>query len=790
MRESDKKRGSGSASEGRDTRRMVLEGADGRVVFAPGMSDVDLDAILARADAALLASFETQLAVALTREHPWSELRVRRLAVDLEDGAPRALRPTEDGLWVPVRVGAELDWKAPFLPRGRAEQALLDELDNAVPGDSSGLSVMRWREVVDAPRDPAAQCSLEEARGHDPEVELGDELGFPDDAASERARRLVIAALRRRAPLRVIDQLPAAMATSLVEAALAQESARAGHTREELLARVGGGHEPKALDRAILDYDYDLESEELARDPDAPDHLPTELARLVPCDRAIAEAFARMHHAAYPPPPEPGYDVEGLLERWRRGEEVLERALALAPEERRELINRVAGYRDLDHAWHLLFALAEADGAALLEHVEQALAGWSDGARVMPRAWWQDIRAGRFAPTHRLVRQLVVERDEVEVLLQSGVERSLGGLTGLGLSGLGERELLAVLQRPWLAGVRELHLLRVNWTAAGVTELATTRALPGVRRLTLSGGVIAPEQLAALWLGSSCPALERLSLATLKTTRPSGQKFPEQVIDDPVSLRELASALRGRPLARPPFAVVLKGLGVDTEGVRAIAEEPSFQALTGVDWLFSPLETDAIQRLAAAPLQLRRFALHLGKLGEAGARALAGASWIPQLEELELPAQSTGDAPMAALLRRCQRLRALVLRHNSLAEQTAEALAQLPMQDLQVLELSYNRVSDEQLARALANPSLGALRVLEALGTGASTKTCEALRDHAHLRALERVNLGDEVSDEGARALAEAELPSLRRVQLRGVSAKAIAALDREGVYVTNAMYA
>ncbi len=747
-----------------------------------------LDAIFEQTDPELVAALETKLADALARDTSWRTLGISRLALDLHEDTPRVLRPAPSGRWVPVRVGAQLTMTEALLLDTPEQEALLERLDAAVPGDSSGLEVRRWHVVVETVTDPTRQCSLDEARAHDPEVEAGDELGFPDHAATELARRVVIEALRRVIPLQVLDAYPEADAA--VNAALAEERARTGWSRGELLARVGDAREPAALDRAILDHDYALEADELSRDPDAPDHVPTALARLVPVDRALADAYARAYREAHPPPPVPGADVEGVLERWRRGEEVLERALALSPSERRELVARVARHRDVDHAWHLLFALAAARPGELLDPIERALAGWSDGARVMPRAWWEDIRAGRFAPAHRLVRQLVVERAEVEVLLQPGVEQSLGGLTGLGLSRLEEPALLEVLQLPWLAGVRELHLLRVPWTEAGAAALATTRALPGVRRLTLSGGVIDPAQLATLWLGSSCPALERLTLETLRTTRPSGQKFAEQVIDDPVPLRELAVALRGRALARPPFAVVLKGLGVDTPGVDALAREPSFQALAGVDWLFCALETRAIQRLAAAPLQLRRFVLNLGKLGPAGARALADAVWLPQLETLELPAQSCGDAPTAALLRRGLQLRELVLRHNSLAEETAEALAQLPLRALEVLILSYNQFTDDQLARVLANPSLGALRAFEALGTGASTRTCEALRDHGHLRRLERVNLGDAVSDAGARALAEAELPALTRLQLRGVSDQAIGALAREGVYVTNAMFA
>lgn len=157
---------------------------------------------------------------------------------------------------------------------------------------------------------------------------------------------------------------------------------------------------------------------------------------------------------------------------------------------------------------------------------------------------------------------------------------------------------------------------------------------------------------------------------------------------------------------------------------------------------------------------------------------------------LELSAKHTQDAPTADLLRRCGSLRRLELRHDDLGEQTALALAELPLQRLEHLDLSYNPLSDAALARILTNPTLQHLQVLEALGTGASTELCRAVAEHSDLRSLRVLNLGDEVSDEAVAQLARAELPHIQRIQLRGASQQALEALARPGVFVTSARYA
>ncbi|MEM1032939.1 MAG: hypothetical protein AAGN82_21515 [Myxococcota bacterium] len=133
--------------------------------------------------------------------------------------------------------------------------------------------------------------------------------------------------------------------------------------------------------------------------------------------------------------------------------------------------------------------------------------------------------------------------------------------------------------------------------------------------------------------------------------------------------------------------------------------------------------------------------------------------------------------------------RHLELRHQDLGEVTAGALATAELASLEHLDLSYNPIADGDLARMLRNPTLQRLRYLSLLGTGANEETAAALAEGT-FSELEVLELGDRTSDMAVSTLRHAVLPKLRRMQLRGASTAAIAPLQREGVFVTNAMFA
>lgn len=133
--------------------------------------------------------------------------------------------------------------------------------------------------------------------------------------------------------------------------------------------------------------------------------------------------------------------------------------------------------------------------------------------------------------------------------------------------------------------------------------------------------------------------------------------------------------------------------------------------------------------------------------------------------------------------------RHLELRHQDLGEVTAGALATAELASLEHLDLSYNPIADGDLARMLRNPTLQRLRYLSLLGTGANEETAAALAEGT-FSELEVLELGDRTSDMAVSTLRHAVLPKLRRMQLRGASTAAIAPLQREGVFVTNSMFA
>ncbi len=463
-------------------------------------------------------------------------------------------------------------------------------------------------------------------------------------------------------------------------------------------------------------------------------------------------------------------------------------ALRLATAARRELVVRLAGWRDEEVAWHLLVALAEAYPEEL-PLLEAALASWSDSARPMPHAWWGEIGQGRWAPRHRLVRELMVRGDESEVLLRPGVEQSLGAVTALGVEDVDPSPLATLLGSPVWSGVTRLVLRGVDWTGPAGDMLAATPGFQGVGTLTLSGGRLPPRVLAELLVGASFPALTLMRVATPSTPQPSGKPYPGQVVPAPVPLVEVARAVHARPVARQRFELELSGLGVDADGVRALAAAPALAGLRGLAFTFSELTADDVAVLAAAEANLERFTLHLGETGPAGAQALAGARWRHRLRYLELPNQGLGDAGTAELIRALDGgpLHTLILPHNKLGPLTVAALGEAALPALHTLDLSYNPIDDPDLARALANPSLGPLRVVELLGTGFGVHAARALVGHT---GLQTVNLGDTVADQAAAALGQARWPDLRRLQLRGVSNAAIAELQRPGCLVTNAQFA
>lgn len=741
-----------------------------------------LDEVLAACSPEALDGLDHHLACALFDRRELLEGSGVRLAVEgSSDGGLVLLRCFGHAEAVRVRV-LPLDPADALDTRDERANALLRTLETAT-GAEYGLSVVEWFVVVDG--DPApGQLAWTEARTKDPEVQVGDELGLPNLEATRRLRAAVLEALRRARPLTLRPALPGAEAA--VEAAVTADARRVGREPEALLRPFVGLRDVEAIERGIQTHAWDLEAAVWETDPDA-EPPPSALASLVPLDASLTEAFVAKVLSLHPPPPPPTHDADALLRRWVEGHDVAEEAATLEPTLLTWLIDRLGSYVDVDHAWHQLFALARSCPHAR-PRIEAALEPWSDAARVMPRTWFAEIQAGHYDPAHRLVRELLLDENEWPLLLKPGIEESLGGLSGLGLRVPPDAMPALVERPPNLPNLRTLVCLALVWSDALARSMASTATWPGLTRLVLRDNPMHPEHLAELFVGTSFPALTMLEVFHASDRR--------AVPATPLRLVDVARALEGRPLRRSGFCLRATGLAIDAEGLRAFVAEPAARALSGLDVIASPLQAADLAILAAAPLSLASLTLHQGQVGPEGARALAGASWRGGLRDLRLSNQAIGDDAMAELLTSLADapVRSLALLHNQLGPRTSAALGALRWPRLERLELSHNRFTDEDVAQVLANPAFRSLQHFEALGTGASEATAKALAQGS-FPDLKVLNLGDAFGDRAAAILASARndaggLPSLKRLQLRGAGDEAMAALERPGVYATNAMFA
>jgi len=251
-------------------------------------------------------------------------------------------------------------------------------------------------------------------------------------------------------------------------------------------------------------------------------------------------------------------EPEGPLERQART-----LALELQAASRRELVARVGGWRDAPSVWHVMVDLAAAFPSDV-PMIETALAGWSDGVRQMPHAWWADIAAGRWAPCHLLVRELLVRGGEANVLLRPEAARSLGGVTALGLERAALEPAAGFVGLAAWPALARLVLRDADWDAAGV--LASAPGLPTVRALEIEGGHQTAHGVANLITSTSFPALETLRVV-LSPARP-------------VQLADVVRELDGRAVARRPFALALAGFPVDNGAAAALDAAPIRSELT------------------------------------------------------------------------------------------------------------------------------------------------------------------------------------------------------------------
>ena len=112
--------------------------------------------------------------------------------------------------------------------------------------------------------------------------------------------------------------------------------------------------------------------------------------------------------------------------------------------------------------------------------------------------------------------------------------------------------------RASLAGLGHIQL--ENASDADIEALLTC-GLEGVGALEISRGTVSPEAIAGLLVDGAFPRLRKLTLAML------------------APLQHIAWALGGRPPRRERFALELRRMDVDEDGLAALAGEPAMRAV-------------------------------------------------------------------------------------------------------------------------------------------------------------------------------------------------------------------
>lgn len=210
----------------------------------------------------------------------------------------------DDDAWVRTLVTSDLDalpiWEHPRLGE-------LEEAASAIDwgeGDYEvrNLELVRFWNVEETVTDSTKQIGLSKALELDPESTVGDELGVPDPERSVALRRELIAALRRRRPIAMMEE--SSVAARVVE----------------LLDRIAA-----TTNRSQADLATELVAEELvSRWPlgptrDMPDHVRTAVVKFCESCMYHLEALGDDAFEAFLPP-----DLSvvralfGWLERHRR----------------------------------------------------------------------------------------------------------------------------------------------------------------------------------------------------------------------------------------------------------------------------------------------------------------------------------------------------------------------------------------------------------------------------------------------------------------------------------------
>jgi hypothetical protein len=222
--------------------------------------------------------------------------------------------------------------------------------------------------------------------------------------------------------------------------------------------------------------------------------------------------------------------------------------------------------------------------------------------------------------TEVMIRDQQLGPQAVRAIMSSG---ATAGLHSLHLSGnpIGDAGLSALAQSPRLAQLESLQLQGVGATPAGIKTLAESPHLKA-------------KNLALGWQAVGNDGAKALVAATqVKHLRLESAQVGGEGAEALLSLGSFESV----SLIKNP--VHLTGLG---------ALSPTLQALSLVE---CPLSTKDVQALASAQATgLKRLSLKWSPIEDAGLTALQSASWLSQLESLDLSASKASAESRRAFI--------------------------------------------------------------------------------------------------------------------------------------------
>lgn len=364
------------------------------------------------------------------------------------------------------------------------------------------------------------------------------------------------------------------------------------------------------------------------------------------------------------------------------------------------------------------------------------------------------------------------------------------------------RKLLSSSYRDWNT-VRVTHLHLDDTTQEAVDRLCDLPLMQHLVSLILiprqpEGGAL----VTALDLHRLLGATDRQSLESL-TLPWYGMQTIEWLRGS-----SLASSLRSLTL--------ISWMGFDDDGRRLPTPDigaSNMEALVALPWKsleslsLGPLGADGLDELLRSPLRFKKLSLNEARLDPRDAERLAASPAVASLEELHLAGNPLGVGAIAiARSSQLQRLRHLDLRgqhsnavfqgffsalalpalekliieSNDLGPTVAEAIARSQgLGTVRSLFLGHNGLGDEGM-RALASADLPSLELLSISSNGITSDGVEALCKAPFAPRLHHLDLaGNRLDGRAAKALALAPLPRLEKlfVDESGLSDDAVAGI-------------